>query len=196
MYYIPDYIVCQAFFGKFFRFFKKSRIFEGISFFSPFTVHKYSLNCPFLRIFFRQNGKTMWYYDVTPSSLPIKTKISFHHNLSFVFHPLIFIKNSDKKHHLTLSSKGWKSPWNIRVFFGTVKGNYCLFTRFVLIISLFQKIKNPPFSEGDFLYFYLCVMGAVFDVFSEENFEYCSHKRLDKEELCKESEGEIEAYEL
>ena len=96
----------KRFLEKFFDFFKKSLVFGEFFVSYPFIVHKSSLNCPFSRIFFRQNGKTMWYYDVTPSSLPIRTKISFHYILSFVFHPLIFIKNSDKKHHLTTSSKG------------------------------------------------------------------------------------------
>ena len=148
MYYIPDYIVCQAFFGKIFRFFKKSRIFGRILFLSPFTVLKSSLNCPFSRIFFRQNGKTMWYYDVTPSSDPMKSRFSFHNNLSFVFHPLIFIDFSSEKHHLTLWLKGWKCLWNIRVFFGTVKKKYRGNTRFVLIVTSFWNGKKQAFFRG------------------------------------------------
>jgi len=90
----------------------------------------------------------MWYYDVVISSLPTKRKISFHDILSFVFHTLIFTKNLSEKHHLALSSKGYFYPENIRVFFGTVKKNFSLFTRFVLIIQPFLKDeKQGVFRE-------------------------------------------------
>lgn len=92
----------KRFLEKFFDFFKKSLVFGEFFIFPIFTVRKSSLNRPFSIIFFRQNGKTMWYRDAVTSFYPMKSRFSFHDNLSFVFNPLIFIKNSDKKHHLTL----------------------------------------------------------------------------------------------